>query len=230
MASRLAGDGSTPSRTGRRLASALNPLTAASASAPQQCGRTADPADLRQLREPYLKQHDQATRHVRSMGQNSTTEATDRAVTQHASPSSPQPLSSPLETPHPDPTQTTPGSGWTIAGLWRKARSINLEAEADNNPIGFMGIVIALAGLIVAVLTLAWTVVQGVASLVLEARSSSSGEAMQQAKRRIEESWTNVRRRADKVAHHVGLSLPTLSFDRMHARHWDRPMQEKKDS
>lgn len=231
IAWQLAAEDSAPSGTARRPASTPIPLTSFSASAPRQGGRTADAADAQQKRGAYLNRLDRATRHVRRTGQDSTTAATDRGAAQHAPPSSSPPPSSPSEDLPPDLTQTTPstGSGWTIAGLWRKARGIDLEAEADRNPIGFLGILIALASLIVAVLGLVWTVVQGIASLALEARSSSAGEVTRQARRRIEAAWTNVRRRADKFAHHIGLSLPAPPSYRIHARQWDQPRQEKRD-
>lgn len=224
-ASQLAAEVSAPSWTARRSAFALHPLTRSGRD-----GRTANPAEVRQQRERNLNQQDQARRHVRSTGQSSTTEATDREAAQHASPSSCPPPSSPPETAPPDLAQATPNGGWTITGFWRKARGIDLEAEADKNPIGFLGILIGLASLIVAVAALVWSVIQGIASLVLAARSSSTGEAMHQAGRRIEAAWTDVRRRAAKLAHHIGSSLPAPSFHRIHARQWDHPMQEKRDT
>lgn len=225
----LAAEGSAPSWTPGRPASAPIPLTRSSLSALGQGDRTANAADVRQLREAILKHHDRASSHVRSTGQNSTTAATDRAAAQQASPSTSPSPTSPTESSPPDLSRTTPSGGWSIAGLWRKARGINLEAMADRNPVGFITILIALASLIVGVAQFVWSVIQGVASLVIEARSSSTGEAMKQARRRVEDSWENVRRRADNFARSVGLSLPARSFDRIHARQWEQLKQEKKD-
>lgn len=233
ISSEIDADGLSPSRTSHHPAAiALSRLTRFPESVPRRAGLTADPAELRRLRNPILNQQDRATAHVRRTGQNSTTIEPARDAEEQASLPLVLPPSPPAEGSPPDFSQTAPSSGWTIAGLWRRARRIDLEAEADNNPTGFMGVLIALAGLAVAVAALVWSVVQGVAALVLQARSNSTEGVMQQPVRRIKGAWANVRRRADKFAHHIGLPLPTPSLERMHARQWDhiQPGQEKRDS
>lgn len=232
ISSELDAEGLAPSRTARHQAFGLSRLPRFPEPGPRRAGLTADPAELRQLRNPILTQQDRATAHVRRTGQNSTTIETARGPGEQASPPLVSPPSPPAEDYLPDLSETAPRSGWTIAGLWRRARRIDLEAEADNNPTGFMGVLIALAGLAVAVAALVWSVIQGVAALVLQARSNSTEAAMQQPARKVKAAWANVRRRADKFAHHIGLPLPAPSLQRMHARQWDhmQPEQEKRDS
>lgn len=226
---RLAAEGSTPSWTAPRPASAPIPLTRWPMPAPRLGGRTANASDAPQLREAMLKQVERASAHVRSTGQSSTTAATDRAAAQQASPSPSPPPSSPAEASPQDLSQTTPSGGWTIVRLWRKARSIDLEAMADRNPVGFLAILLALASLIVDVADFVWSRILDVVNLVIEARSSSAGKAMHQARRRMEASGENIRRRWDNFARSVGSSLPARSSGRTHARQWDQLRQEKKD-
>lgn len=228
MALQLSAEDLAPSSTGRGPGFPLNPRIGSIASAPRRGGRTANQAELRQLREPNLSQRDRASRHVRNTGQISTTAATDRGAAQQTLPSPSPPPSSPTEASPPDEPRTTPSSGWNIAVLWRVARRIDLQAVADENPTGFMGVLIQLAALIVGVVALLWAIIQGVTALVLQARSNSTEGAMHQPRRRIEAAWENLRRRADNFARSLGLSLPARPLGRMHARQWDGPGQEMK--